>query len=96
MTCDATRPVAQLAGISVDCADPVALAEFYLAFLGGQTLGRSPDSVGIGVPGAGLAMQRVAGYRPPSGPGRCRRNTKRNRGGGFCLTPLVTRSASRP
>ena len=44
---------------------PGGLADFYLELLGGQVLWRSADSAGIRVPGVVLAMQRVAGYRPP-------------------------------
>jgi hypothetical protein len=62
-------PVAKLAAVSLDCADPRALAGFYLNLLGGEPLWQSADSAGIRVPGAVLAMQRVAGYRPPVWPG---------------------------
>jgi len=69
MTDKATGPIARFAGVSLDCADPAALADFYLELLGGQVLWRSADSAGIRVPGLVLAMQRVAGYRPPAWPG---------------------------
>src|ERR1700687_1435855 len=69
MTHEATEPIARFAGVSLDCADPAALAGFYLEMLGGQVLWRSADSTGIRVPGVVLAMQRVAEYRPPSWPG---------------------------
>jgi hypothetical protein len=55
--------------VSLDCADPAALAEFYLSLLGGEVLWSSPSSVGVRVPGVVLAMQRVARYRPPAWPG---------------------------
>src|SRR6266516_6522184 len=62
-------PVARLAAVSLDCADPGALADFYLTLLGGALLWRAADSAGVRVPGVVLAMQRVAGYRPPAWPG---------------------------
>jgi hypothetical protein len=69
MTDEAAEPIARFVGVSLDCADPAALADFYLGLLGGQVLWRSADSTGISVPGVVLAMQQVAGYRPPSWPG---------------------------
>ena len=69
MTEQATEPLARFVGVSLDCTDPAALADFYLELLGGQVLWRSADSAGIRVPGVVLAMQRVAGYRPPTWPG---------------------------
>lgn len=66
---DGPAPAARVAGVSLDCADPVALAGFYQALLGGVELWRSADSVGLRVPGVLLVMQRVDGYRPPRWPG---------------------------
>jgi hypothetical protein len=60
---------ARFVGVSLDCADPEVLADFYLRLLGGETLWRSAGSVGVRVPGVVLAMQRVDGYRPPVWPG---------------------------
>ena len=68
MTHQASEPIARFVGVSLDCPDPAALADFYLGLLGGQVLWRSADSTGIRVPGVVLAMQRVARYRPPSWP----------------------------
>jgi hypothetical protein len=59
----------RFAGVSLDCADPAVLADFYLALLGGETLWQSAGSVGIRVPGVVLAMQRVEEYRRPAWPG---------------------------
>jgi len=56
-------------GVSLDCADPAELAEFYLQLLGGRLLWRSPTSVGVQVPGLLLIPQRVESYRPPQWPG---------------------------
>jgi hypothetical protein len=69
MTDNAPGPVLRFAGVSLDCADPAVLADFYLALLGGETLWQSAGSVGIRVPGVVLAMQRVEEYRPPAWPG---------------------------
>lgn len=69
MTDNVPGPVLRVAGVSLDCADPAVLAGFYLALLGGETLWHSAGSVGIRVPGAVLAMQRVEEYRPPAWPG---------------------------
>jgi glyoxalase superfamily protein len=69
MADDSSGPAARFVGVSLDCADPDVLADFYLKLLGGEMLWRSAGSVGIRVPGVVLAAQRVAGYRPPAWPG---------------------------
>ena len=69
MTGDPGEPIARFAGVSLDCADPAALADFYLELLGGQVLWQSAGSAGLRVPGVVLVMQRVAEYRPPAWPG---------------------------
>jgi|SRR5277367_1430198 hypothetical protein len=69
MTDNPAEPIARFAGVSLDCADPAALADFYLGLLGGQVLWRSAGSAGLRVPGVVLVMQRVAEYRPPAWPG---------------------------
>jgi hypothetical protein len=56
-------------GISLDCADPDVLADFYLHLLGGEIAWRSDGSVGVRVPGVLLVPQRVDDYRPPAWPG---------------------------
>ena len=56
-------------GVSLDCADPAELADFYLRMLGGRVLWSGPGSVGVQVPGVLLIPQRVEGYRPPQWPG---------------------------
>jgi catechol 2,3-dioxygenase-like lactoylglutathione lyase family enzyme len=63
---------ARLGAISLDCADPVALAEFYREMLGLDEMMTSPDFVAL--KGAGsvfLTFQRVADHRAadwPEGP----------------------------
>lgn len=56
-------------GVSLDCADPAELADFYLQLLGGRLLWSHPTSAGVQVPGVLLIPQRVADYRPPVWPG---------------------------
>lgn len=56
-------------GVSLDCADPAELAEFYVRLLGGRVLWSRPNSVGVKVPGLLLIPKRVADYRPPAWPG---------------------------
>ncbi len=62
-------PIARVAAVSLDCADPDVLARFYLDLLGGRMLWRSDGSAGISVPGLVLVLQRVMGYQPPAWPG---------------------------
>lgn len=56
-------------GVSLDCADPGKLADFYLRLLGGRLLWSHPNSAGVQAPGVLLSPQRVAGYQPPVWPG---------------------------
>jgi catechol-2,3-dioxygenase len=63
-----TEPL-RVAAISLDCADPVALAGFYRDLLGGDMLWQHESSAGVRVPGATLVAQRVADYQPPPWPG---------------------------
>lgn len=62
-------PQLRFVGVSLDCADPAALADFYLQLLGGRLLWSRPNSAGVQVPGVLLIPQRVTGYRPPVWPG---------------------------
>jgi hypothetical protein len=59
----------RLAGISLDCADPVALASFYRDLLAGTALWSNLDSAGVEVDGAVLVTQRVSDYVRPTWPG---------------------------
>jgi Glyoxalase-like domain len=59
----------RVAAVSLDCADPALLADFYVRLLGGQVLWRKETSVGIRVGSTVLVSQRVANYRPPTWPG---------------------------
>ncbi|WP_028049333.1 VOC family protein [Cellulomonas sp. URHD0024] len=69
MTASADPGDVRFVGVSLDCADPAELAEFYLLLLGGRLLWRRPTSVGVQVPGLLLIPQRVENYRPPQWPG---------------------------
>jgi hypothetical protein len=59
----------RIAAVSLDCADPTLLADFYVRLLGGQVRWRKETSVGIRVGPTVLVPQRVANYRPPTCPG---------------------------
>jgi hypothetical protein len=63
------EPEVRFVGVSLDCADPAELAEFYLGLLGGRLLWSRPTSVGVQTPGVLLIPQRVADYQPPAWPG---------------------------
>jgi catechol 2,3-dioxygenase-like lactoylglutathione lyase family enzyme len=56
-------------GVSLDCADPEALASFYLELLGGRLVWSRSTSAAVQVPGLLLVAQRVSNYRPPTWPG---------------------------
>ncbi|MER5635687.1 VOC family protein [Kitasatospora sp. NPDC002227] len=58
----------ELAALTVDCADPGSLAEFYAAATGGELLRSDADSAWLGVAGAVWIFRRADGYQPPSWP----------------------------
>ncbi|GAB4008125.1 VOC family protein [Glycomyces albus] len=65
--------IRRLQAVALDCPDPVALAEFYAALLGGrvETDSEDPDWVEVhGFEGTPLAFQRAEDYRPPRWPGQ--------------------------
>lgn len=55
--------------VSLDCADPQRLADFYRLLLGGRQLWAKASSVGVEVLGGVLVAQRVDSYVPPVWPG---------------------------
>ncbi|MFF2657600.1 VOC family protein [Kitasatospora sp. NPDC058032] len=59
---------AELAAITVDCADPRALADFYRKVTGWEIAQADDDFVQLGQGPIQLAFQRVAGYRGPGWP----------------------------
>lgn len=64
-----SRPHLDVAGISIDCPEPVDLARFYLALLGGDLLWENTSSSGIRThSGLNIVAQRVANYIPPTWP----------------------------
>ncbi|WP_319448309.1 MULTISPECIES: VOC family protein [unclassified Mycobacterium] len=65
-----TPPVGRLGATSIDCPDPVALADFYGALLGMRRLVELPDGSLIAITDGAqtLAMMRVSDYVPPTWP----------------------------
>jgi hypothetical protein len=57
--------VARSGFVSLDCADPVALAEFWAAMLGGEIMFSSNETVDVRTEGVWLSATKVAG-RPAS------------------------------
>ena len=62
----------RLVGVSLDCADPHLLADFYREPVGGRQLWAKEFSVGLEVAGGLLVAQRVLAYVPPVWPGTSR------------------------
>jgi hypothetical protein len=56
-------------GVSLDCADPARLAEFYVQLLGGRLLWSRATSAGVQASGLLLIPQLVENYQPPAWPG---------------------------
>jgi hypothetical protein len=57
----------RLAAVSLDCADPVALAEFYSRLTGFEIAFSNADFAALGGD-LYLTTQRVEGYQPPTWP----------------------------
>jgi catechol 2,3-dioxygenase-like lactoylglutathione lyase family enzyme len=64
-------PTATLRGVTLDCADPRALAGFYRE-LTGLEMGYNADDFVVltGAPGCDVGFQRVDGYQAPRWPGQ--------------------------
>ncbi|MEU6439341.1 VOC family protein [Streptomyces sp. NPDC047046] len=64
-------PIGQLAAITLDAPDPKALAEFYTAVTGWQSLYASEDFAYIGTPDGSsrIGFQRVGHLKQPAWPG---------------------------
>lgn len=61
--------VARLFAVTVDCPDPLSLANFYREFLGGELRSSNPDFVVLTTDGSvRLDFQRVDNHRPPEWP----------------------------
>lgn len=78
-------PYLDVAGISIDCPEPVDLARFYIALLGGELLWENPSSSGIRThSGLNIVASNV---------GQQKQRINRTRGGEFSSTPPATPSA---
>jgi hypothetical protein len=62
------KPIARLAGVSLDCRDPHELATFYRALLDLQVLVESDDLVALKGAGILVTTQRVAEHQEPDWP----------------------------
>ena len=60
--------VASLAMITLDCADPAPLAEFWAALLGGDIIYSTDEVVVVRTDRGAIAAGRVADYQPPTWP----------------------------
>lgn len=60
--------VGRLRAVAVDCADPEALADFWVKLAGGEVAFSSPQFVAVGFGGMWVSLVRVADYTPPTWP----------------------------
>ncbi len=60
--------VAQSVFVTLDCAEPQALGEFWAAMLGGEVKYTSPTTVAVRTDWMWVAAMQVADYRPPTWP----------------------------
>ncbi len=67
LTCDMTA-IARLAGVSLDTADPVGLANFYRQLLGLETYLATDEFVALKGANILITTQRVDNHLPPSWP----------------------------
>ncbi|MHB8378382.1 MAG: VOC family protein [Acidimicrobiales bacterium] len=58
----------RLGSISLDCADPKALASFWADLLGGTIVYTSDDFVAVQLDGVWISTVRVDDYEPPDWP----------------------------
>jgi Glyoxalase-like domain len=61
--------VARSGFVSLDCADPLALGEFWAAMLGGEIMFASTTTVGIRTDWVWLSALKVPDYVAPTWPG---------------------------
>jgi catechol 2,3-dioxygenase-like lactoylglutathione lyase family enzyme len=57
-------------GVTLDCSDPVQLAEFYHQLTGMEITYSTPEYAGLSGKGGAINFQRVGGYQPPKWPGQ--------------------------
>ncbi len=60
--------VARSGFVSLDCADPLALGEFWAAMLGGEIAFASPTTVGIRTDWVWLSALKITDYVAPTWP----------------------------
>lgn len=60
--------LARIAAVNLECSDPVALASFWAAILGGEVAVSTPDFCAVEIGSSYLGAARVEGYRPPTWP----------------------------
>lgn len=63
-----TKPIASLAMVNLDCADPSALAQFYAGVLGWDVTYSDNDYGMISDGKTSIGFGRVEGYNPPPWP----------------------------
>lgn len=63
-----STPVARLAMVSLDCADPGRSADFWSQMLGWEVTHSEAEYAMLTGPDAALGFGRVEGYRPPTWP----------------------------
>ncbi len=68
MTTDQQTPIASLAMVTIDCADPSAQAEFWAAVLGLQVAHAEADYAMLTGAGPRIGFGRVEGWQPPDWP----------------------------
>ncbi len=63
--------VGTLASVSIDCADPAVLADFYCGLLGMQRIYQSVDGavIALSTGGVCVTVMRIEDYVPPTWPG---------------------------
>jgi hypothetical protein len=60
--------VARRGFVSIDCADPIPLAEFWAAMLGGEIKFTSDETVDVQTAWVWISAMKVHGYTPPTWP----------------------------
>ena len=60
--------VARRGFVSLDCADPAPLAEFWVAMLGGEIMFRSDTTMDIRTEWVWLSAMKIPDYVPPTWP----------------------------
>ena len=61
--------LARMRSVVLDCPDPRALADFYVALVGGEVTYADDGWVKVAVDGWQLAFQRADDHQPPTWPG---------------------------